>query len=66
MFFFINAIKKICEKYMLLKQLVLIACQGTHVTLICGLYEISVLTAIILIVGEHKFHYPNSILNKIL
>jgi hypothetical protein len=42
-FLFINAIKKTCEKHirlkqpMLLKQHVLLTCQLTHVTLICGL-----------------------------
>jgi len=38
---FINAIKKACEKHMLLKQYVILTCQETHVNLICGLYEIS-------------------------
>jgi hypothetical protein len=37
----INAIKKASEKYMLLKQNVILTCQGTHVNLICKLYEIS-------------------------
>jgi len=39
MFFFliiiiINAIKKVCEKHMLLKHHVLLKCQGTHVNII--------------------------------
>jgi len=39
-YFFIDAIKKACEKYMLLKQHVFLTCQETHVNLICRLYEI--------------------------
>jgi hypothetical protein len=38
--FLINAIKKVCEKHMLLKQHVILTCQWTHVHLICKLYEI--------------------------
>jgi hypothetical protein len=38
---FINAIKKACEKHMLLKQHVILTCQGTYVNFIYGLYEIS-------------------------
>jgi len=39
-FFFINAIKMICEKYMLLKQYVIFTCHEIHVNFIRGLYEI--------------------------
>jgi hypothetical protein len=39
--FFINSIKKACEKHILLKQHVFLTCQWTHINLICGLYEIS-------------------------
>jgi hypothetical protein len=39
-YFFINAIKKICEKYILLKQCVLLTCQKIHINLICELYKI--------------------------
>jgi hypothetical protein len=41
MFFYINAIKKLCEKYMLLKQHVFFTYQETHVNLIYGLQIIS-------------------------
>jgi hypothetical protein len=40
-YFFINAIKKVYEKRMLLKQHVFLTCQGTHINLIYGLYKIS-------------------------
>jgi len=32
--FFINAIKKVCEKHMLLKQHVFLTCEETHINLI--------------------------------
>jgi hypothetical protein len=35
-FFLLILLKKTCEKHVLLKQHVLLTCQGTHVTLICG------------------------------
>jgi len=40
-YLFINAIKKVCEKHMLLKQHVFLTCKRTHVNLICELYKIS-------------------------
>jgi len=39
--FFINVIKKTCEKYLLLKQHVFFTWQWTNVNLICRLYKIS-------------------------
>jgi hypothetical protein len=39
-YFFISAIKKECEKYILLKKHVFLTCQWIHVNLICELYNI--------------------------